>query len=489
MYHFPKKSQWLNQDGRGRSGKHAAIGRLISMLIFVITFAKSPAQTNTRYLEKCQSSAAAFWIVVWLLVLTGSLNLRAEVVSLPAFNIDINETSVSGLSSGGYMAVQFHVAYSSLVKGAGIIAGGPYFCAQDSQDTATSVCSCTGFTPCQPGQAVEIVPDLIQITDQNANQGTIDPTGNLSNDRVWMFSGSIDSVVPTKVMDALEIYYKNYVSAPNIFFKKDIPSEHAMPTDSFGNSCSFKGDPFISNCNFDAAGELLKWIYGDLNPRNSGTLSGEFIEFDQSEFIANPNSHGMWQSGWIYVPVSCQQGGQCRVHVVFHGCKQYPGASFVSGPQGKIGDTYVKNTGYNGWADTNNIIVLYPQTNVLNVGTRVPRTNPFGCWDWWGYDDADYAKKSGRQMAAVKAMLDRLAGGVTPTSAPTPIPTPTPPPNGGFCGSATNSDHVTAGRAYTWFFWLYFAKGSNDYLGMSGLAQTTLKETSPGFYEGVVSCP
>ena len=142
------------QDKCRRLREHTIIGHLISLLVFVITFAKSPAQTNTRDLEKCQSSGAAFWIVVWLLVLTGSLNLRAEVVSLPSFNIDINETSVSGLSSGGYMAVQFHVAYSSLVKGAGIIAGGPYFCAQDSQDTATNVCSCTGFTPCQPGQAV-----------------------------------------------------------------------------------------------------------------------------------------------------------------------------------------------------------------------------------------------------------------------------------------------------------------------------------------------
>lgn len=80
-------------------------------------------------------------------------------------------------------------------------------------------------------------------------------------------------------------------------------------------------------------------------------------------------------------------------------------------------------------------------------------------------------------MAAVRAMLDRLAG-----ASPTPQPV-------GFCGTATNSDHVIAGRAYTWFFWFYFAKGSNDYLGMSGLVQTTLKETSPGFYKKVSSCP
>ena len=42
---------------------------------------------------------------------------------LPALPIDPGTVTVSGLSAGGYMAVQFHVAYSSLVKGAGLVAG------------------------------------------------------------------------------------------------------------------------------------------------------------------------------------------------------------------------------------------------------------------------------------------------------------------------------------------------------------------------------
>ena len=39
---------------------------------------------------------------------------------------------MSGLSSGGFLAHQFQVAYSSLVKGAGIVAGGPYACAEQA---------------------------------------------------------------------------------------------------------------------------------------------------------------------------------------------------------------------------------------------------------------------------------------------------------------------------------------------------------------------
>lgn len=431
---------------------------------------------NSKLTQDFSALGAAAFALCLSLTATGA---NAEVVSLPAFNIDVDQTSVSGLSSGAYMAVQMHVAFSKTFRGAGIIAGGPYFCAQDDQDTALSVCACFALA-CQNGQAAQRVSDLVQVTNQNASQGAIDPTGDLANDRVWLFSGSLDSVVPPPVMNALDLYYKNYISAADISFKKNLPAEHAMPTESFGNACGFRGDPFINDCNFDGAGELLNWIYGGLAARNSGALLGEFVEFDQSEFLPNAEKHGLWPSGWAYVPAACAQGDQCRLHVAFHGCKQYPGASFASGPQGKMGDTFVKNAGYNQWADTNKIIVLYPQANALNIGTRLPRTNPNGCWDWWGYDDANYAKKTGRQMAAVKLMVDRVAG-------------LTAPPPGGFCGTTSNADHASAGRAHTetsWWFWTsYYATGSDEYLGWRGSATTTLKETTAGHFRQVAVCP
>jgi poly(3-hydroxybutyrate) depolymerase len=422
---------------------------------------------NPRFLAK---------LAVVVLTVLGSTEPDAQVTSLPALKVNVHETSVSGLSSGAYMAVQFHVAFSSTIKGAGIIAGGPYFCARDSQDTATRACACVG-PPCQPAQAAQEVPGLIQTTDQNASRGAIDPTSHLASSRVWLFSGSADTVVPTPIMNALETYYKNYIGASNIAFERGIAAEHAVPTDSFGNACNFKGEPFVNNCSFDAAGALLKWIYGSLNPRNTAALSGKLIKFDQSEFISNPASHGMWPTGWAYVPASCEHNAGCKLHVVFHGCKQYPDWPYSAGPQGKIGDTIVKEAGYNQWADTNDIVVLYPQANAMNVGTRFPRSNPVGCWDWWGYDDAAYSVKGGRQMAAVKAMVDRLGGSTVPE-----------PPPAGFCGTASNAGHVAAGRAHS-FFWWYFAQGSNEFLGFSGSTQTTLKETAPGSYERAASCP
>jgi hypothetical protein len=323
----------------------------------------------------------------------------AQPVPLPSYNVDINQISVSGLSSGGYMAVQFDVAFSSTLLGAGIIAGGPYYCALGTVSMATSICSCP--VVCVAPGFINVA-QLIAITNLNAGGGLIDATSNLAQQRIWLFSGTNDTVVPQRVMDDLFTYYRYYIPGDRIFYKKDIPAEHAMPTDFFGNSCATQGDPFINNCNYDAAGQLLQWIYGSLNPKKTGQLAGSFINFDQTNFIDQTSDHGMAPDGWLYVPAACASNQRCRLHVVFHGCRQYETYRYPSSSgQVTFGTTYVRNTGYNEWADANNIIVLYPQATAYGP-------NPLGCWDWWGYDDPAYAVKTGRQMAAVKSMIDRI---------------------------------------------------------------------------------
>src|SRR5690349_8189924 len=49
--------------------------------------------------------------------------------SLAAYGIDLQQTSVSGVSSGAAMAVQIHIAHSSIMRGVGVIAGVAYDCA------------------------------------------------------------------------------------------------------------------------------------------------------------------------------------------------------------------------------------------------------------------------------------------------------------------------------------------------------------------------
>ena len=110
-----------------------------------------------------------------LLAIASSAN-SADLLSLPSFNIDTNQISVSGFSSGAYMAVQFDVAFSSILRGAGIVAGGPYYCAQNSATIATTTCSC--FFGCFVPSPTD-VSELIAVTDRNAARGAIDDTANL----------------------------------------------------------------------------------------------------------------------------------------------------------------------------------------------------------------------------------------------------------------------------------------------------------------------
>jgi len=326
---------------------------------------------------------------------------RAESVALPAMRT--GQVSVSGLSSGGYMAVQFEVAFSARIIGAGIIAGGPYYCAQGSVYTATTSCSCTStLFACRVHKGGSHVPQLIAITDLLAKDGAIDPPAGLQNHRIWMLSGSADTVVPQAVMDDLKTYYRHYVDAGQISYKRDLPAEHAMPTDSYGNPCNKLASPYIGNCGYDAAGALLQWIYGPLNPRATGKAAGRFIRFDQEEFLPLPTWHGMSDTGYLYVPPGCDNGADegCKLHVVFHGCLQDPS---------NIGKVFIEHAGYNAWADSNRIVLLYPQTAPI-----YPLSNPQACWDWFSYDDPRYAQQAGNQMTAIKRMIDRLTGGGKP---------------------------------------------------------------------------
>jgi poly(3-hydroxybutyrate) depolymerase len=98
-------------------------------------------------------------------------------VNLPALKIDKTQTTVSGLSSGGFMAVQLHVAYSAtFAKGVGVVAGGPFYCAEGSVVNATG--------RCMASPAGIPTSTLVNTTNTWAGQGVIDPVANLQNSKV-----------------------------------------------------------------------------------------------------------------------------------------------------------------------------------------------------------------------------------------------------------------------------------------------------------------
>jgi poly(3-hydroxybutyrate) depolymerase len=121
------------------------------------------------------------------------------------------------------------------------------------------------------------------------------------------------------------------------------------------------------------------------------------VTFSQEEFIGDPSRSGMLEYGYVHIPSTCAAGQRCRVHVAFHGCRMSAEA---------IGTAFVEQAGYNRWAETNGVVVLYPQIKQ----SAKPVSNPRGCWDWFAYTGPDFARRSGLQMQAVRRMIAALAG-------------------------------------------------------------------------------
>jgi hypothetical protein len=365
-------------------------------------------------------------------ITAGSAAWAQNAPSLPAFNADIRDSSISGISSGAFMAVQFGVAWSSTVKGVGAVAGGPFFCAQGAPgstidsgsiaSTMTAVQNCMQDKPSPPD-----IPALIQATDAFAESGQIDDPANIKRQKIYMFSGYNDKVVVQPVVNTLRRYYAHYLTpngVGNLFYQSALGAGHSQVTADFGSACNVNEGHFINNCNYDQAGIILQHIYGRLAPKNTTrTPGGQVVPFTQRDFIGGgvvpPKTFGMAETGFAYIPAACSRGVHCRVHVALHGCLQNAET---------IQQDYILHAGYNEWADTNAIIVLYPQTTATNKPPSFDPTaplNPNGCWDWFGFTDSNYATKTGSQIVAIKAMLDRLTQGGQ--AIPTPTLTAGPP--------------------------------------------------------------
>jgi hypothetical protein len=255
--------------------------------------------------------------------------------------------------------------------GVGVTAGGPYFCAKGNVTRAITVC--------MKYPLFINVTELVSITHAMEQNKTIDPVQEMQGDKVLLVSGLLDTVVRQGVMVKLLEWYKNFVDASNISTVFEIPAEHAMLTDDYGNFCAYFGPPYINDCFYSAAYWTLQHIYGDVVPATSFKANSDhLLEFNQSEFFGTAQKLvGMDDTGYLYVPSTCQNKSHaCRLHIALHGClmsRQFTGSTFV------------EHAGYNQVAEVNDIIVLYPQTHSN-------RLNPNGCFDWWGYTSPAYGK-------------------------------------------------------------------------------------------------
>jgi poly(3-hydroxybutyrate) depolymerase len=310
---------------------------------------------------------------------------------LAPIRLDAMRVAVAGLSSGAYMATQVHVALNTRVGGAALVAGGPYGCAQGVLETALGPC-----LTAQP--AAPRIEALAAEMKARAADGRIDPLDAFRGDRVRVLHGAKDGTVSPRLAQSTTALYRAVGGDALMVTADDTRAfGHGLPTIDTGAPCDAPASPWLLDCGIDAAGEAMRALYSDGadDPEApAGTGSGILSRFDQRE-LAPGDAVGLADTGFVYTPSACVDAA-CGALIVFHGCQQNVEA---------IGEIFVRDAGFNRWADVHRVVVVYPQTQ----SSYVP-LNPKACWDWWGYGGTNYDTRDGGQVRFVAAILDRLAG-------------------------------------------------------------------------------
>lgn len=311
---------------------------------------------------------------------------KEPAVALPKITIDPARVMIAGLSSGAYMATQAHVALSDKIHGAALVAGGPYGCADGKLDVALS--------SCMKGDPVIDVAALVAKATGRAGRGEIAALSNLAGDPVFVLHGSKDETVAESVSRASADFYKGLgKDQPKVSWDGARAFPHLFPVASGEASCDKSESPYIGNCGYDAAGAVFAALYGPA-PVAASKETGTYTTFDQAAYATPDKKTHMADQGEIYVPKVCADGERCGVLIALHGCQQNRDA---------VGEAFVRESGFNRWADVYKVVVLYPQANA-----SLAPLNPKACWDWWGYTGADYELRNGAQISWMSNALDAL---------------------------------------------------------------------------------
>lgn len=374
----------------------------------------------------------------------GLAKLALAASALPAIG-DPQQVSISGISSGAAMAVQYAVAHSGKVTGVGAIAGPGWGCAQGRVSQAINACMCTRSHP----------PATLSQARQLAASGAIDrlTSGHPSRlSRAFVFHSPDDATVHAQSGDAGIAFLQDFIGQPPTVDRGNAQdgsahAGHGILAPNGGDSCnaSSSDSSYVRRCGEeDNARDLLRALLPnvpfDASRRLQDVPDGDLQPFDQTPFIdevlatrpyiapdalwwyAWPyrsdrrNRLDMAATGYIYVPPSCRAAdARCGVHVALHGCKQDV-------------KTFAKTTGYIHWAELFRQIMVFPAVQQGNApvsescsASAVPaaadsawiQPNPNGCWDWWGYlDGVDRTRYLG-QTAPQMQVIERIVRALT----------------------------------------------------------------------------
>ena len=231
------------------------------------------------------------------LALLGGLGLLAAPLDaargaeeLPRLGVTLPATSVSGLSSGAYMAGQIELAHSKDIVGAGVVAGGPFACAETAsgqlfpywpivmwQNASQAANACMKVS-----WGVPDAEKLAKRAKELAEDGKIDELSGLADDKVYLFSGDEDQTVERPVVEAAKRFYAAAGVPEGSVTFVERKGGHAFITETEGTACGLSEQPYVSDCDYDQAKAILEWIYGAPLADPSPSPTGKFIIFDQS---------------------------------------------------------------------------------------------------------------------------------------------------------------------------------------------------------------
>lgn len=305
-----------------------------------------------------------------------------SLVNILNANASPNLTT-SGLSSGAYMATQLMVAYSDLFDGAASLSGGIYYCAKGDLGRAQGECMKTPMNI----RSEEFV-DYARQLSQNQSIAAL---SNLKDKPIYIFHGTEDSAVHPTASIKLKEFFDAFDA--DVTLENSVPAGHAFISPWARNDCAKTMFPWLNRCKvgdsyFDTAGAIFKKFYKNVKQPVPPILSNlsKLAQIESAE-----DNISIAKNATLYVPEGCKADRtRCSWHIAFHGCLQN---------EDIVRNDFFIKTGYAGWAEANNVVVLFPSAS-SSTG------NPYGCWDWWGYTNPEtYATRESQQMKSVLQLL------------------------------------------------------------------------------------
>jgi hypothetical protein len=383
--------------------------------------------------------------------------------------------TVSGFSSGGFMASQLAAIYSQQYDGVASVAGGVFFCAENGYQKnlkaygnaglfyygvdSNMVYKSIGMNPLKSSndqflvplptnplyQSISVCMERPEGAHQPAtlddgrhrlmnlnflktleSQHLIDPVQNIARQRIFIYQGKYDSAErPEMANKLIEFYFRLGVPRSAL---KAIAGEgnHNFPTiRSDGIDCKAARFPYIANCAYDLAGDLLSHTLG--RPLKRGKFNVRNLRRIQQD--GAPKSLAPY--GYFYAnPFCLANPGACDLHVALHGCEMADDfdPNFQQLYESKLqlthavamtnlemearhprmgGLSFARRGGYAEYAEdpANRLMILFPQTQI--TASSFP-ANPQGCWDWFGYTGEDYATNRGAEPRWLNAFIQRV---------------------------------------------------------------------------------